>query len=294
MKEKHLIIDGPNLVHRAYWVSSMKNKTDTNFHLFVTLRSIKCLVEQFQPTKIWCAWDHRINRDSTAIRKANSAEYKGTRDQSKNKEVHEKTDTLIELLKLLDINNIQPLRGEADDIMAHIAREEVGDKVIVTADHDLLQLINSETSVWSPIKKKLYDVKRFTEDFGMSPTRFAYYKSIIGDKSDNIEGLYKFGNKKALRVVKGEIVLTEEQENKVAENMKLISLAQHNDEEWQEEYAYYDEALDNVEMSADFNSFITMCDNLDLDSISHNQSTWHSLFFMKSTMENVLFQLFKD
>lgn len=294
MKELHLIIDGPNLVHRAYWVSSLKKKNDTNFHLFIFLRSIKCLVEQFHPTRIWCAWDHRIEKNSVAIRKELNEDYKASRDTDRNKNVHEKTDILIDLLDTLGITNIQPLRGEADDIIAHIARNVPDKKIIVSADHDLLQLITDETSIYSPIKKKTYDIHQFYREFGMSPCRFALFKSIKGDRSDNIEGLYKFGNKKALKVINGDLSLTKEQEDKITQNLKLISLDEKDDDDWLEEYKYYNNIIAQPLPDIDFNKFIKKCEELDLESIYYNQATWHSLFFVKSTMENILFKLFKD
>lgn len=50
-------------------------------------------------------------------------------------------------------------------------------------------------SVWSPVKKVLYDVGRFKAEYLVSPENFRIVKALTGDKSDNIPGIKGFGNK---------------------------------------------------------------------------------------------------
>ncbi|MGA1049328.1 MAG: hypothetical protein ACO3UU_15085, partial [Minisyncoccia bacterium] len=94
----------------------------------------------------------------------------------------------------------------------------------VSADTDFYQLISEDTSVFSPTKKILYNTEVFLETFGFVPEKYPLYKSITGDKADNIVGLNKIGPKRALQIIKGDTMLNEEQEVRVLENMRLIDL----------------------------------------------------------------------
>ena len=129
----------------------------------------------------------------------------------------------------------------------------------------------------------------------MYPEQYAYFKSIMGDPSDNINGLPKYGKKRALAVVNGEKQLTDEQNQIVEENMELINLlGRRNDELWRDEYNYYASVVDTVEDIRDFNRFEQLCEELNLDSVINNKSTWYSMFFAKQRVTNLISELFAD
>lgn len=286
--KKHLIIDGNNLVHRAFWISS---NSDSANHVFITLRSVKSYVDQFKPDKIWCAWDMRTSSEGS-LRKKLDSEYKQTRDVERNREVHEQTNLIVEFFEKLGVKNVFPGRGEADDIIFWLSKNLDGEKIIVSADTDFFQLIGEHVKIYSPIKKELYDISSFSAKFGFLPGKYAQYKAITGDKADNICGVEKFGNKKALKVLNEEIKLTNEQKDRVEANLKLIDLDNTGDAEWDKEYALYEDQLSQSEERPNFDLFIKMCEDNNFKSISHNQSSWHESFFMKNVMLNIVAELF--
>ena len=116
---KNLIIDGNNLVHRAYWVSNSRGGVN---HLSIVLTSIKSYVEKFEPTKIYCAWDMRKSSE-VAFRKEGDSVYKETRDNEYNAQVHELTSVIENLFESLGIINVYPMRGEADDIIFWLSKK---------------------------------------------------------------------------------------------------------------------------------------------------------------------------
>jgi DNA polymerase-1 len=109
---------------------------------------------------------------------------------------------LIEYLDFLPINVISIDRIEADDTIAYIAHNLLDEDVtIMSADQDFLQLVNERITVWSPIKKKFYTPRMVMDDYGVPAHNFLMYKVLMGDKSDNIEGVKGLGPKKLPKIV---------------------------------------------------------------------------------------------
>ncbi len=101
---------------------------------------------------------------------------------------------------------------EADDTITYIADmySDICKKMtIVSTDRDFYQLINDQIQIWSPIKKKMYDVETLVEEFGVHPNNYVVYRTFTGDNSDNIPGVNGFGTKTILKCVPE---LAEEQE----------------------------------------------------------------------------------
>ena len=76
-----------------------------------------------------------------------------------------------------------------------MATEEI--KVIFSSDKDLLQLINETTSVYSPLQRYTYrmgDKVKFG-DYYIPHQNILTVKILMGDKSDNIQGIERLGEK---------------------------------------------------------------------------------------------------
>ena len=91
---------------------------------------------------------------------------------------------------------------EADDTIAYIAHKLLDKEVtIMSADQDFLQLVNDRITVWSPTKKKFYTPRMVIDDYGVPAHNFLMYKILMGDKSDNLEGIKGLGPKKMTKVI---------------------------------------------------------------------------------------------
>jgi len=91
---------------------------------------------------------------------------------------------------------------EADDVMGYIASQllkEEESAVIMSADKDFLQLVNERVKVYSPTKKKLYDTNLVISEYGVHPANFMVYRTLDGDKSDNIDGIVGCGLKTIIK-----------------------------------------------------------------------------------------------
>ena len=58
-----------------------------------------------------------------------------------------------------------------------------------------------EFFLWSPTKKKFYTPRMVIDDYGVPAHNFLMYKVLMGDKSDNIEGVKGLGPKKLPKIL---------------------------------------------------------------------------------------------
>lgn len=131
---------------------------------------------------------------------------------------------------------------EADDIICSLTNlfKEKLNIFILTGDKDLLQLLEKNVTVL--IMRKgiteidVYDQNTFQKKYGFSSSFYKYYKAMVGDNSDNIEGIKGIGPKKATEFIKNISsiedfykFLTPEQLLKFNQNLEVISLKDYSD-----------------------------------------------------------------
>ena len=79
---KTIIFDGSNLLHRSYWVNSVRPTVATEY-LF--LNSIRKCITKYKSEDILCMWDNRNTRDIKNFRQVlTEHNYKAQRDKKKN------------------------------------------------------------------------------------------------------------------------------------------------------------------------------------------------------------------
>jgi 5'-3' exonuclease len=91
---------------------------------------------------------------------------------------------------------------EADDIIATAARRAIAigfgvSVLVVSADKDLLQLVNNLISVKSPITGNIMTPEGVREKFGVAPNQIRDYLTLVGDASDGVVGVKGIGAKGA-------------------------------------------------------------------------------------------------
>ena len=93
---------------------------------------------------------------------------------------------------------------EADDLIATYARlaTEQGFKTrVISADKDLMQLMNEDVRLYDPMKKKLLTEADVLEKFGVPPDKVVDVQALMGDSSDNIPGASGIGPKTAAALI---------------------------------------------------------------------------------------------
>jgi 5'-3' exonuclease len=286
---KTLIIDGNNLVHRTYWTAKNQvkkyNEGDLDkiagLHIYFTLNAIFSYVRKYKPTQTICVWDYKPDYKPN-VRKDQLDGYKGNR--SKDSSPHEQNETITRLLSQIGIKSIFPREREADDIVAYICKTFPGEQVIVSVDRDFLQLVNDSTILFDPIRKREFRLETFIEDTEYTKSEWLRAKCLLGDKSDNVPGIPRFGKAKVRKWLDNELQLTEEQEKIFEKNMKVFNL----DEVMSHtaEANYYQEQLD-VDVEYAWSEFVYECEELELINIIKKKEDWYSTFILSHRLTSM-------
>ncbi len=192
--EKFVIIDGNNLLFRAFYALPQLRNFDgeiSNGVFGFANMLIKVIAEQ-KPDYIAVAFDKGKN----TFRHKKYAEYKAQRKPTPS-ELIEQFPILKNMLKLMGVAVLEHDDIEADDIIGILTRKFETQNIIVSADKDVLQLINEKTHVLSPKKgiseTFLYTLDSLKETMGISPLQIIDLKALMGDASDNIPGVAGVG-----------------------------------------------------------------------------------------------------
>lgn len=201
-----LIIDAYNMIHRCRF--SWKGGIDQGegrivYNFIKTLRST---IDSFRPNKVYFALDgkpqKRLDLDEN---------YKGTRVVDSDdpelvsywEDFHLQKRAIISLVKMyLPMTTVYHPMYEADDIIYHLVKSGVGDEItIVSSDTDFIQILNEfpeSVTLYNPLTKS----NRNNTDYN-----YISWKSMVGDRADNIPGVPRIGKKTAEKILtnKGEL-----------------------------------------------------------------------------------------
>ena len=106
----------------------------------------------------------------------------------------------IEWVEQMGFKNISIAGYEADDVIASINKCANALNVyvrIISHDKDLYQLIDGDTFLFDPKKKKEIHAVDCIEKYGVTPAQFVDFQSLVGDNSDNVPGVKGIGAKGA-------------------------------------------------------------------------------------------------
>ena len=217
-EEKHpndrvLLIDGLNIFLRAFAVNGSLNEKGVPVGgIMGFMKSLAFAIREMEPTRVIVVYDgaggskrrRKINPDY----KSNRVPKRVTKFDAFNSLEDEKEAMKIQFRRLLSYLELLPIdvysvdHVEADDVIAYIAQNVLENEVIImSADQDFLQLVNDRIVVWSPNKKKYYTKEQVFVEYGVPAHNFLMYKCLMGDKSDNLEGIKGLGPKKVTKVI---------------------------------------------------------------------------------------------
>jgi len=209
VNDEILLIDGMNMLIRSF--SLIKSMNPDGSHIGgITgfLRSLNYVTRITDPTRVVVIWD---GKGGSANRKNLNPDYKAQRSTSRithwglyDTKQEEQEALIGQLYRVIDYLDCLPIQYimmdklEADDIIAFIANQASNNNkktTIVSSDKDFLQLIDENISVYSPIRKKFLTNKNIKEELKVLPENYNVVKSLLGDKSDNIDKIKGVGIK---------------------------------------------------------------------------------------------------
>lgn len=166
------------------------------YHFMNTLRKF---INEQNFDKVVVFWD---GEDSTSLRGILYPKYKQNRrlvmEDSIFMSYLKQKNRIKQYLEEVYIRQLEISGREADDLIAYYCQvSENEDKLIFSSDRDLTQLISENVSIYSPSVKATFkhgDKIKF-DDFEFPHYNVKTLKILIGDKSDNIEGIYLLGEK---------------------------------------------------------------------------------------------------
>ena len=202
-----LVIDALNMYFRAYIVDpSLSTNGQPIGGLKGFLKILQKLIRETSPDAVVICWD---GAGGSRRRKAKNKNYKAgrspirlNRDIRTLSEAEEHENKMWQQQRLVEYLNNMPMiqtmleAVEADDVISYVvqdAKYKGWEKIIVSSDKDFFQLCNEETVVFRPIQKKVESRNTILQEYNIHPVNFALARAMVGDRSDNLEGVRGVG-----------------------------------------------------------------------------------------------------
>jgi DNA polymerase-1 len=205
------LIDGHALAYRTYfaltsggtnssrWLTS-KGEPTAGIYGFTSV--LLRLLEQERPDYLAVVFD-----TGKTFRDDLYPEYKATREKMPD-DLRIQIERIRSLVDAFNIPRAELEGYEADDVLGSLANWAVDKGLavkIITGDKDLLQLVNDRITVNLPGRSMSEARDYFRDDvkesLGVWPEQVIDFKAIIGDRSDNIPGVYGVGEKTAVKLL---------------------------------------------------------------------------------------------
>ena len=208
--KKALIIDGNNLLFKAYYATAYQG---VNLHslqgiptnaVYAFIRMLTKYLKSKNYASVFVAFD----AGRKTFRHETLATYKGKRSETP-VELIEQFNLVKIFLDLAQIPWGQINNYEADDIIGSIVKNKVASNYqidIMSSDKDLLQLLDNNIKILNPQKGmsdlKVITISTFQSEYELLPYQVTDLKGLMGDSSDNLPGIKGIGQKTAISLLK--------------------------------------------------------------------------------------------
>lgn len=183
------------------------------------------LVDQYQPTRLACAWDndwrpqwrvdlvpsYKTHRLVEAVPAGHDVIGAGGRGAASGTAEDSPDDLAVQIPIILDVLDALGIAvvgrddHEADDVAASLAAQSTVPALVVTGDRDLFQLAHGHTRVIyigkGVAKHDLVDSAWVQQRHGVPAERYVDYAVLRGDPSDGLPGVKGIGEKSAAHLV---------------------------------------------------------------------------------------------
>ena len=201
-----IVMDGHAMVHRSFHAISVRGSLTvkatgediTGVYGFanVFLRALK----DWTPTYCAIAFD----TSAPTFRHERFVEYKAQREPTP-PELRGQFGRVKQLMEGFGVPIFEADGYEADDLIGTLCRQATAqgiDSVILTGDRDTFQLVSANVRVdlsYSVQERKVYDEVELAARYsGLTAAQQPDFKALLGDTSDNIPGVPRIGEKRAI------------------------------------------------------------------------------------------------
>lgn len=205
---KLLLVDGSNLLFQMFFgmpsrIVNKKGKAIQGTLGFVG--ALLKMIKKFSPTHVLVLFDGESQNERKILDenyKANRIDYSLV-DESENP--FSQLNDIYNAIDYLNIKRYETTTCESDDLIASYAIKLKGQSEIVISsfDSDFFQLIDDNVTIFRYRGENSVTCDRqfLFDKFAILPERYADFKSLTGDTSDNIKGAHGVGPKRASALI---------------------------------------------------------------------------------------------
>jgi|APSaa5957512535_1039671.scaffolds.fasta_scaffold113486_2 DNA polymerase I len=158
------------------------------------LNIIGNFIDEIKPLKVFIIWDTGPSRHRRNI----NNEYKKRKFKRSQSDIQSRTRQIAQTIKILKdtpVCQIYINGCESVDIIAYLCKTQYNkyNKVIVSTNKNLYQLIDEKIRCFSPIKRLYITKESIRNEFRIFSKNFAVANSLCGDVSTNVKGIKGLG-----------------------------------------------------------------------------------------------------
>jgi len=210
MRARPVIIDANSLIIRNVMASALSDlKADGTYTggIYGSLNMLRSLLlmPEMDAGRIVAFFDCGVPARRLRLLPGYKGERKERREllpEEEKEKAFAQIDRCWELFPLLGVTCLAYKDREADDGVAATARLW-GDEApaVITSDRDLYQTVLFGAEVWDLGAKCWVTADGFVDVTGVHPKHYILYRTLVGDKSDSVEGVPGCGEKRALGLI---------------------------------------------------------------------------------------------
>lgn len=208
LKNEILIVDGSNLLFQMFFGMPSRIYNAQGIGIWGVLGFVGALlkiIRQTNPTHLTVLFDgenenERILLDSDY--KANRIDYSNVKDEEN---PYSQLPYIYQALEYLKVAYAETTNCEADDwISSYVKLYGSDNKIVISSfDSDFFQLLSENVSIlrYRGDKTVICIPEYLQERYGIEPCQYVDFKSLTGDKADNIPGAERVGTKTASTLI---------------------------------------------------------------------------------------------
>lgn len=200
-RKKLYLVDVSNMFFRAFYairhLSNSKGVPTNAVYGFLNM-SLKLRREEKPDYVAFC---HDTKEPS--FRKNLYEQYKANRTEMP-EDLVPQLEYIDQIPELLGFAQFKKPGFEADDLIGALAKFGQNndlDVTIVSGDKDFSQLVNEHVRIYDTMKEFSFTPEEVEKKYGVKPSQFIDYLSLVGDTSDNIPGVKGIGPKGAQKLI---------------------------------------------------------------------------------------------
>lgn len=231
-----LIVDGHNLLFQMFFgmPSKIRGKDGKYIQGVIGfIGALRRIIDEVNPTHLLVVFDSETGgkrADVDVNYKANRIDYSNVEEENN---PFSQLPLIHECLKSLNIKYREIPNVEADDVIASYAMHyENKIKIVISSfDTDYYQLVDDDVIIYKYRGKKSQFITTdfILEKLKVHPSNYTDYKSLVGDKADNIKGVHSIGPVTASKLIRKFDSLQKMFDNiDLIENIKIKELLKSN------------------------------------------------------------------